>query len=265
MGYDVWYTLPWTFERFFELLQPIDYITEVKVFALPSSYSSIIGPSRLRTLCISQDESLPSIISMPHVVRLNHINTVHLSFHAWPTGLNLLSLRHVTLTNNLVVLKNFSSFPTSIHSIQIILNANIPNFVSSDWSTLRSLSALPMLTSLHIILDDINTGIDDINCQIIAETVPMLVHFGIYFRRSSEKSKRNSLDYCVQFIPVLFDPTIPVIEEDEEDEAEVSLASRFDVYQTSIKELHRRILRLSFHMKPLIVVEKERCGLTVWL
>jgi len=265
LAYDVWYTLPWAFEQFFELLQPIEYITKVKVFALPSLYSSIIGPSRLRTLIISQDDSLPSIISMPHVVRLNHINTVHLSFHDWPTGLNLLSLRHVTLTNNLVVLKNFSSFPISIHSIQILLDANMPNFVSSNWSTFRSLSALPMLTSLHITLHDIDTGFDDINCQIIAETVPMFVHFGICFRRSSEKSRRNSVDHCVQFIPALFDPTIPIIEDDEDDEDLVSLESRFDVYKTSIKELHRRILRLSFHMKPLIVIEKEGCGLTVWL
>ena len=45
---------------------------------------------------------------MPHVVQLDWINTVHLSFHDWPTGLNLQTLRHVILTNNLIALKNFS-------------------------------------------------------------------------------------------------------------------------------------------------------------
>ncbi|CAF3352631.1 unnamed protein product [Rotaria sp. Silwood1] len=69
---------------------------------------------------------------MPHVVQLDHINTVHLSFHDWPTGLNLMALRHVILTNNLVALKNFSSFPSNIRSIQILFRANMPNFVSSN-------------------------------------------------------------------------------------------------------------------------------------
>ncbi|CAF4697592.1 unnamed protein product, partial [Rotaria sp. Silwood1] len=111
-AYDVWYTLPWAFEQFFEVVEPIQYITKVEVFALPSSYSSIISSSRLRTL--------------------NHINTVHLSFYDWPTGLNLMALRHVILTNNLVALKNFSSFPSNIRSIQILFRANMPNFVSSN-------------------------------------------------------------------------------------------------------------------------------------
>ncbi|CAF4192879.1 unnamed protein product, partial [Rotaria magnacalcarata] len=81
-AYNVWYTLPWVFEQFF--FEPADlsqYITKVEVFSLPSSYSSMISSSRLRTLSISQNNSLPSITSMPHVVRLDHINAVHLSFH----------------------------------------------------------------------------------------------------------------------------------------------------------------------------------------
>ena len=43
-------------------------------------------------------------------------------------GLNLPSLRHLTLTNNLVALKSFSSFPPSIHSIQILLCPRMPKF-----------------------------------------------------------------------------------------------------------------------------------------
>ena len=253
-------------------LTPIQYITKVEVFALSPSYSSIINPSRLRTLSISQNDSLPSIISMPHVVQLDHIDTVHLSFHDWPTGLNLLALHHVTLTNNLVALKNFSSFPSNIRSIQILFHANMPNFVSSNWSTLRSLSALPMLTSLHIVINDMNTGLDDISCQIIAETVPIFVHFGICFRRDSGMPPgRGSFDHCIEFDPALIDVANDFIRTiiDDEDNADDDLAfleSIFDVYRTSIKELHRRILCLSlFHMKPLIVIEEGGCGLTVWL
>ena len=86
MSYDVWYTLPWAFEQFFDSVAPIQYITKVEVFALPPSYSSIINSSRLRTLSISENDSLPSIISMPHVVQLDRIDTVHLWFHNWPRG-----------------------------------------------------------------------------------------------------------------------------------------------------------------------------------
>jgi len=288
LAYDVWYTLPWAFEYFFDsaaLIQyaPIQYITKVEVFAPLSSYSSIINSSRLRTLSISENDSLPSIISMPHVVQLDHINTVHLSFHDWPTGLNLLALRHVTLTNNLIALKNFSSFPSNIRSIQILFHPNMPNFVSSNWSTLRSLSVLPMLTSLHIVINDMNTGLDDTSCQIIAETVPMFVHFGICFRRDSGMPPGpDSVDHCIEFDPTLIDVandfTRPIIDdeddEDNEDEdyevyegsADLGfLESIFDVYRASIKELYRRILCLSFHTKPLIVIEEGGCGLTVWL
>ncbi|CAF2741016.1 unnamed protein product [Rotaria sp. Silwood2] len=283
LAYDVWYTLPWAFEQFFDSVAPIQYIIKVEVFALPPSYSSIINSSRLRTLSISENDSLPSIISMPHVVQLDHINTVHLSFHDWPTGLNLLALRHVILTNNLVALKNFSSFPSNIRSIQILFRANMPNFVSSNWSTLRSLSALPMLTSLHIVINDMNTGLDDISCQIIAETVPMFVHFGIRFRRDSGMPPRDSVDHCIEFDPALIDVandfTSSIIDDEDnednededyennedEDDDLAFLESIFDVYRASIKELHRRILCLSFHMKPLIVIEEGGCGLTVWL
>ncbi|CAF1543739.1 unnamed protein product [Rotaria sordida] len=209
---------------------------------------------------------------MPHVVQLNHVNTVHLSFHDWPTGLNLLALRHVTLINNLIALKNFSSFPLNIRSIQILLHANKPNFDSSNWSILRSLSALPMLTSLHIVMNDMNTGLDDISCQIIAETVPIFVHFGICFRRKSGIPKPDSIDHCIEFDPALInltnDPTVPIIDDEDDDDDEdydddeddkdlTFLESIFDIYRASIKELHSRILCLSSHMKPLIVVEEE--------
>ncbi len=269
MAYDVWYTLPWAFEQFFELFQLGQYITKVETFTSPLWNSSIIYPSRLRTLTISQNDSLPSIVSMPHVVQLDCINTVHLSFHDWPTSLNLQTLRHVILINNLIVLKNFSSFPTSIRSIQILLYPNMPNFVSSNWSVLRSLSALPMLTSFHIVLNDMNTGLDETSCQIITETVPMFVHFGICFRRQNGLSHPNdvvSADMEAALLQELLieDPTLTIEDHDDAD-GELFLASVFDKYRMSIEEIHRRILCLPFHIEPLIVVEEEGCGLTVWL
>ncbi|CAM4774372.1 unnamed protein product [Rotaria magnacalcarata] len=269
-AYNVWYTLPWAFEQFF--FEPADlsqYITEVEVFSLPSSYSSIISSSRLRTLSISQNNSLPSITSMPHVVRLDHINAVHLSFHDWPTDLNLLALRHLTLINNLITLKNFSSFPSNIRSIQILLYSDKPNFSANNWSILRSLSTLSMLTSLHIVINDMDTGLDDISCQIIAETVPIFVHFGIYLRSKHGLPEPDSIGRCIELDPVMVDlllndPTLLVTDDDEESVDLTFLESIFDIYRASIKELHSRILRLTFPQKPLFVVEEEGCGLTVW-
>ena len=206
---------------------------------------------------------------MPHVVQLDRIETVHLSFHDWPIGLNLPSLRHVTLTNNLIALKTFASFPTSIRSIEIQFRPYMPKFTSTNWSVLRSLSALPMLTSLHIIFDDITTGLDEFSCQIIAETVPMLVHFGVYFRSQSGLTLASDDDPPIAGLnPVALglnanDPAnIIITRENSHIDLHESLCG---MYRTSIKEIHRRILSLSFHTKPLIVVEEEGYGLSVWL
>jgi hypothetical protein len=205
---------------------------------------------------------------MPHVVQLDRIDTVHLSFHDWPTGLNLRTLRHVTLTNNLIALKNFPSFLTGIRSIQILLRGIMPNSVSSDWSMLRSISASPMLISLHIVLDNINTGLDETSCQIIAETSPMFVHFAICFRRQNGLSPPDDIADSDEIEPdilqlVANDP-IMNIEDDDDNDTSAFLESVSDEYRTSIDEIRCRILRLPFHIEPLIVVEEGGCGLTVW-
>jgi len=205
---------------------------------------------------------------MPHVVQLEKINTVQLSFHDWPSGLNLLALRHVTLINNLITLKNFSSFPPNIHSIQILLFGHRPNFDLSNWSMLRSLSSLSMLTSLHIVINDSNTGLDDINCQIIAETILRLVHFGICFRRKSGMPLRDPISPCIEPDPALIafinnNPDVPIMDDLVGVDLETA-ESIFGTHQASITKLHDYILRLSPHIKPLIVVEEEGCGLTVW-
>jgi hypothetical protein len=270
LDYDVWYTLPWAFEQVFTLLEPDQYITKVEMCAPSQWNSSIIYPSQLRTLPISQNDSLPSIASMLHVVQLDRINTVHLSFHDWPTNLNLPNLRHVTLTNNLVALKNFSSFPASIRSIQIILlRAYMPNFVSSNWSVLRSFSSLPMLTSLYIVLNDMKTGLDETSCQIIAESASIFVDFRICFRRRNGLPPPDRIPYSLDNDPGMLaylaaNPNIVIVDNHDPDDDLLFLESVFDKYRRSIEEIRCHILRLSFHRKPLIVTEKEGCGLTVW-
>ena len=205
---------------------------------------------------------------MPHVVRLDHIDTVYLSSHTWPIGLTLPVVRHVTLSNNLVALKIFSSFPSSIRSIEILLHPYMSNFMSSNWSVLRSLSSLPILFSLHIVSNDINTGLDEVSCQMVVEAVPMLIHFGFHFRSRTERSASDCIDQHVQ--PDLAELGLDADELEniivEEEELNQSLLySLFNMYGTSIEELHRCILRLSFDSKPLIAVKEEGYGLDVWV
>ncbi|CAF0955603.1 unnamed protein product [Adineta steineri] len=264
----VWYTLPWAFEGFFESVAPDMYITEVDTFLPSQCNSSMIYPSRLRTLAISENNSLPSIVSMPHVVQLDRINTVHLSFHDWPIGLNLSTLRHITLTNNLVELKSFALFPTNIRSIQIICYAAMPNFNLTDWSVFRSLSSLPKLISLQIVIKDMDTILDENSCQIIAETALMFAHFGLCFRRQDAPPDPDDLNRPVEMDPAILallaaDPTLTI--SDEIEPCDISfLESTINKYQTCIKDRRHRILNLLFHVKPLIVVEDGDCGLTVW-
>lgn len=200
MVYDVWYTLLWAFGRFFDLPQPLRYITKIEVFSPPSVNPSKIRPSRLDTLTMAQSDSIPSIGSMPGVVQLDRIKTLHLSFHDWPTTLNLFGLRHVSLTNSLGALKSFASLPSGIRSIQLLVYANMPDFISTDRSVFRSLSSLPMLRSLHIVLNDMATYLDQLTCEILAESVPMLATFAIYFRSQTGISTPESSDHSIPFL-----------------------------------------------------------------
>ena len=114
-----------------------------------------------------------------------------------------------------------------------------------------------------------NTSLDETSCQIIAETVPMFVHFGICFRRQSGLSHPNDVASSVDMDPSILellaaDPTLIIGDDDDGYDASF-LASMFDGYRMSIEEIRRRILYLPFHIEPLIVVEEEGCGLTVWL
>jgi hypothetical protein len=59
-------------------------------------------------------------------------------------------------------------------------------------------------------------------------------------------------------------PNIVIVDNHDPDDDLLFLESVFDKYRRSIEEIRCHILRLSFHRKPLIVTEKEGCGLTVW-
>ena len=117
----------------------------------------------------------------------------------------------------------------------------MPNFQSTNWSTLHSLSSLSKLISFDIVIHDADTGLDQSICQIIAQTVPMLIHFSIRFRHSTGLP-HSYVDHHV-----------------------TTLKKTFSDYQTSIKELYHQIFYSTLYMKRLIVLEEGSCGLTIWL
>ena len=131
-----------------------------------------------------------------------------------------------------VALKNFSSFPSNIRSIQIILHPSTPNFVSSNWSILRSLSALPILVLMIVFVRLLQKRYQ---CWFIL----------IFVSVDSSRLSHNN--------------------DDNEDDRFATLKTTSNDYQASIKALHRRILCSTLHMKPLIVIEEESCELFVWL
>jgi hypothetical protein len=184
-------------------------------------------------LSISQNGLCPAMLSLPHVVQLDRIDTVHLAYYDWPSNLILTNLRHVTLTNNFISLKTFSSFPYTIRSIHIVLHDYLPGFESCNWSVLRSLSSLPMIKSLRILLNNMINILNDDTCKIIAETIPILVDFVICFRW-----KRGKRDAHVDFV--------------------------FNNHQVFIEKLHRRIVLLPLDRMPNILVENGGCGLMAW-
>jgi hypothetical protein len=204
----------------------------MQIFAPPLKTTTVIGPSRLRTLDASGNILPPPIIFLPHLVPLERIDKLHLAFCNSVIRTNLPSLRHVTLLNSLNVLNNVSLFPATIQSIHIVLKYGLPNFMASNWAALHLLATLPRLSLLHIALYDMPTTLDNTSCQIIAETVPMLTNFGFCFRR-------------------LFGPE------------GYDIKSVFNDHAMFIEQLCHRILLL-LDQQPHYIVEQEGCGLTMW-
>ena len=191
--------------------------------------TSAIGQPRLLSLNASENVIPSALVPLPHVVSLNRIDTLRLSSCRSSIDVDLPALRHIILNS----LNSFCSFPSSVCSIQLVLYYEDPPFVAFDWSALHSLAALPMLKSLHILVYDMDTKLEDTTCQIIADAVPKLVDFQFCFRRLFNRT-RIVWDFL------------------------------FNDYQIFIEHLHRRILLLSVDRQPYCVVEQDGCGLTVW-
>jgi hypothetical protein len=147
--------------------------------------------------------------------------------------MNLPNVSRLILIDSLDSL-NSSSLSLNIRFIQIVLNYECLHFASGDWTALRALSTLPLLNSLRVILYGMHIPPDDTNCQIIAETVPMLSDFSFCFRRIYHQNP--PYDY----------------------------ASAYKKHSLFIEQLRNRILILSLNEQPYVFVEEDGCGLIIW-
>ncbi|CAF4055709.1 unnamed protein product [Rotaria sordida] len=226
----LFYTLPWIFDEFFQLCLPDRYISQLQVFTSPSPVNTV-APSRLRKLNISNN--FPSLaISFPHIISSNQMAELHLSRCDRQTSVNLPTFDYLIITDSLDSL-NSCFFSRNIRSIQITLNHEHLHLARNDWNDLPTLSTLPFLKSLRILLYGINIPPNDTICQIIAETASTISDFCFCFRRKNHQNRRN-----------------------------------FDGAHTKqslfIEQLRNNILALPLNEKPQIVVEKDGYGLIVW-
>ncbi|CAF1345840.1 unnamed protein product [Rotaria sordida] len=226
----LFYTLPWIFYEFFQLCLPDRYISELQVFTSASPVNTV-GPSRLRKLNISNN--FPSLsISFPHIISSNQVVELHLSRCDRQISVNLPTFDYLIITDSLDSLNSWF-FSINIRSIQITLNHEHLHLARNDWNDLPTLSTLPFLKSLRILLYGINIPPNDTICQIIAETASTISDFCFCFRRKNHQNRRN-----------------------------------FDGAHTKqslfIKQLRNNILALPLNEKAQIVVEKDGYGLIVW-
>ncbi|CAF4703699.1 unnamed protein product [Rotaria sp. Silwood2] len=226
----LFYTLPWIFDEFFQLCVPDRYISELQVFTSASSVNTV-GPSHLRKLDISNN--FPSLAtSFPHIMFSNQVIELHLSRCDRQISVNLPTIDHLIITDSLDSL-NSCFLSRNIRSIQITLNHEHLHLARNDWSDLPTLSTLPFLKSLRILLYGMNNPPNDTSCQIIAETASTISDFCFCCRRKNYQNRRN-FD-CAHTAQSLF-----------------------------IIQLRNSILALLLNERPRLVVEKDGYGLIAW-
>ena len=159
------------------------------------------------------------------MVSLDHIHTLFLVRCQKPIPWILPALRYVYLNNSPSSLENLAFLPPSVCSIRIDLQYDTHQFVMPKWSELRSLSALPKMSSLRLTLFDVTTTPDETSCQIIAEVASTMADFSFCFQRSN-----GLIDDCRAFI----------------------------------EQLRYRILTVSGKNQPCYTVSSLGCELIVW-
>lgn len=223
--------MPWIFDKFFQLCVPVRCTNELQVFTLTSP-TKTIATSRLVQLSIS-DNIPSSAILLPHVMSLNKIIGLRLYRCNRQISLKLPMVTHLTLIDSLDSL-NSRSLSTNIRSIQIILHHPCLDFTNGDWIALRTLSALPVLKSLRVLLYDMLNPPDDTSCEIIAETALMVIDFGFCFRHRYDIDETYDIDLV------------------------------YTKHSLFIERLRNRVVTLSLNEELYIVVDEDGYGILIW-
>ena len=144
---------------------------------------------------------------------------------------------HLILIDSLDSL-NSRSLSTNIRSIQLILHHECLTFTSGDWTALRTLSNLPLLNSLRVLLYNMLNPPDDTSCEVIAETALMVSDFGFCFR------------WCCWRCDEIY--------------SNVDLTNM--KHSLFIERLQNRIVTLSLNEELYVVVDKDTTGygIVVW-
>jgi hypothetical protein len=230
MRQHLFYTLPWVFNEFAQLSTPDRFIYNLQVFKSSSS-ANITDCSRLIKLNVS--DNVPSLAAfLPCIMSSNQIVEVHLLGCDRKVSLNVPFMSRLILTDSLDSLNNFTH-STNIQSIQIILHYRCLRFGNDDWTVLRTLSTLPRLKSLRLLLYDMRDPPNDTSCQIIAETALIVTDFAFCFRRLS-----GQIDYDIRAVRMK--------------------QSLF------IEQLKNRILTLTLNKQPYIVTDQDGHGFIIW-
>ncbi|CAF3140209.1 unnamed protein product, partial [Rotaria sp. Silwood2] len=229
----LFYTLPWIFNEFFELCVPDRCINDLQVFTSFSS-ANTIGFSRLVKLNMSDNIS-SSAAFLSHVMFSNQIVELHLFRCDRQISLNLPMVTHLTLIDSLDAL-NSRSLSTNIRSIHIILHHECLDFASGDWTALRTLSTLPLLNSLRVLLYNMLNPPDDTSCKVIAETALIVADFGLCFRR-----------YHYHYVKLNYD---------------IDLV--YTKHSLFIERLRNCIVTLSQNEELYIVIDEDGCGIFIW-
>ncbi|CAF1480215.1 unnamed protein product [Rotaria sp. Silwood1] len=225
----LFYSLPWTFNEFFQLSVPDRCIYQLEIFK--SCSISEIYSSNLIKLNMS-DNLASSATLFPQLMTSNKIVELHLFRCNRQVSMHLPNVSHLVLIDSLDSL-NSCSLSLNIRSIQIILHYECLRLATGDWTALHSLSILPLLKSLRIFLYGMHIPPDDTSCQIIAEITPNLLDFSFCFRRIYYQTSYD-------------------------------IVAAYKEHCLFIEKLRKRILNLSLDEQPYVFVEKDGCGLIMW-
>ncbi|CAF1132399.1 unnamed protein product [Adineta steineri] len=226
----MWYTLPWSFEKKFQIPIIHEYNHKRKLYTLPSSSNIIIPPNILTLNEQANISPLPHFYFVPSKI-LQH-NNQSSYYHDIQTTIPItIPADRIIVIDCLERITDFI-YTRNLRSIHIILNFS-QTFTTINWKFVRIFSFLPLLKSFRITIRNSESILEDEHCQLIAERVLKLTDFVFCFRRDSG----------------------PI--DDTNDQ--------FNIHQKSILNLYNHISILIRDQQHKILLETDGCGLTIWL